>query len=128
VHWHPGDLALDVPERLLESAHRAVKVHRTPPRGEIVEGRLRELLDATRIAVDQVALELIDVRGDLKVAIRLCIALAPAVDGAEGVAGVVLGVERGGRGDGECHDCRSGRDADARRTNRSDHCFVSGLR
>ena len=85
MHGHLGDLALDVPHRLLESAHRAIEVHRSPPRGEVVEGRLRERLDATRIAPDQVALELIDVGGDLEVAIRLRVALAPAVDALVGV-------------------------------------------
>ena len=85
VHGHPGCLAFDVPERLLEPAHRAIEVHRSSPRREIVEGRLCEFLDATRITSDQVALELIDVCGDLKVAIRLRVALAPAVDAFIGV-------------------------------------------
>lgn len=47
--------------------------------------------------------------------------LAPAVDGSERVAGVVLGGEWGEQGHGR-------HDADARRANRSDHCLVSGLR
>ena len=85
MHGRAVCLARDVPHGVFEAADGAVVVHSAAPAGEVVERHLHEMLDVGGVAADKVALELIDVRRNLHVAVRLGVALAPAVDALVGL-------------------------------------------
>ena len=79
VHRHARPLAGQVPERLLDPTDRAVEVHRPAAIAEVVVDRVGERLDLARVPADHVALQLVQMRPNLHIAVRLRVALAPAV-------------------------------------------------
>ena len=117
VHRHAVALARDVPERLLEPAHRAPEVHRAALGREVVVGPVHEVGDVARVAPHEVAADRLHERHDARVAVGLRVALAPAVraavgldlDEAEVLAAAEIGQERGDAAHAHDDD-RSGRD------------------
>ena len=75
-----GALAGEVPHGLLDAGDGGVVVHGAAAGGEVVVGGVGELLDLRGVPTDHVALELVEVRGDLGVAVGLGVALAPTVE------------------------------------------------
>ena len=80
-----GDLADDVPQRLLDAGRGAVELQRAAPLRIVIESDLQDVADVERIAADEVAAELIDLRGDGAIAVVLAIGLAPADDAGVGL-------------------------------------------
>ena len=85
MHGRAVCLAGDVPHGMLQAADGAVVVHRAAPAGEVVECHLREVLDVRGVAPDEVAPELVNMRGYLHIAVGLRVALAPAIDALVGL-------------------------------------------
>ena len=75
-------LADDVPQRLLDAGDGAVEFERAAPLRVVVERDLQEMPDLERIAADEIAAELFDLRGDGAIAVVLAVGLAPADDPA----------------------------------------------
>src|SRR5262249_48791254 len=71
-------LAGDVPQRLLDAGGGAVEFERAAPLRVVVERDLQDVADVERIATDEIAAELVDLRGHSRVAGVLAIGLAPA--------------------------------------------------
>ena len=102
MHGHAVPLARDVPQRLLDAAHRAPEIHGAALGREVVVRHVDEVRDVRRLASDDVAPERLDERDDAVVAIRLRVALAPAVrpsvrldlDEEEILAAAEIGEER----------------------------------
>src|SRR5712691_940551 len=78
-----GDLAGDVPQRLLDARGGAIELERASPLRIIVERDLQDVADVERVAADEVAAELVDLRGDGAVAVVLAIGLAPTDDAGD---------------------------------------------
>ena len=107
IHRHPGALAGEIPHRLLDTRDRRVKVHRAAAIAEVVVNRVGPRLNPRRVPAHDVAPHRLEVRRDLDVAVRLRVALAPAVqpvgrfqsDEAEVLAGdISVGLAGVGRG------------------------------
>src|SRR5262245_16108189 len=77
-HRHAEPFAGEIPQRLLEPAHRAPEVHGAALAREVVVGPVREMADLSGIAAHQIPRELPHVRDDRLVAVGLRVALAPA--------------------------------------------------
>src|SRR5262249_43003375 len=77
-HRHAEPLAGEIPERLLEPAHRAPEIHGAALARKVVVGPVCEVADLSGVAAHEIARELPDVRDDRLVAIGLRVALAPA--------------------------------------------------
>jgi len=108
-------LARDVPEGLLEPAHRAPEVHRPALGREVVVGPVHEVGDLRGVAADEIAAEGLHQGDDARVAVGLRVALAPAVRAAVGLdlheAQVLAPAEIGEARDHTAHEHRLHRSA-----------------
>src|SRR5262249_7372315 len=68
----------DVPQRLLDPRGGAIKLERAAALRVIVERDLQDMTDVERVAADQIAAQLLDLRGDGTVAVVLAVGLAPS--------------------------------------------------
>jgi hypothetical protein len=75
-----GDLTGDVPQRLLDAGRGAIEFQRAPSLRIVIERDLQDVTDVERVAADEIAAELLDLRGDGTVAVVLAVGLAPSDD------------------------------------------------
>src|SRR5439155_25305867 len=78
-HRHAEPLAGEIPERLLDPADGTEEVERAALGGEVVIRPVREVADVAGVTPDEIPRELSHERGDRVIAVRLRVALAPAV-------------------------------------------------
>ena len=74
----------DVPHGDLQPADRAVDVHGAALEKHVLVGPVTEVADLHRVAADEVALHLLDVRRDRRIAVPLRVRLAPTDDSVVG--------------------------------------------
>jgi hypothetical protein len=84
VHRLPGDLSGNVPQRLLDAGGGAIELERAAALRVVVERDLQDMADMERVSADEIAPELLDLRGDGTVTVILAVGLAPADDAGIG--------------------------------------------
>ncbi len=82
MHGNAVALARDVPQRLLETTHRAPEIHGPALGREVVVRHVDEVGDVGGLASDEIAGEGLHVGHDARVAVGLGVALTPSVRSA----------------------------------------------